>query len=110
MLRQLSPQVLPELDEYRLSEVEVELGAVLDCRDASLLGRSPDDLIRDREFTVTQEIAAAAIARGAEAILVPSATLLGDNLVVFPTRLQGTSRLVVVGSRDPRLYVPEVNR
>ena len=105
VLRQFSPQRLLQLNDYRLSELDVEVGAVLDCRDAAVLGLAPEDLIRDLGFTMTQQIASAAIARGAEAILVPSATLLGDNLVVFPTQLQSTSRLTVVGSQDPRLYV-----
>lgn len=106
VLRHFSPQLLPQLNEYRLSELEVELEAVLDCRDAAAFGLSPEDLIRDYDLAITQEIAAAAIAQGAEGILVPSATGLGDNLVVFPAQLHRTSRLAVVGSRDPRLYVP----
>ena len=95
-----------DLNEYRLTELEVELAAVLDCRDAAALGLTPGDLVRDYDFIVPQEIAVAAIAKGAESVLVPSATKLGDNLVVFPNQVQGFSRLVVVGSRDPRLYVP----
>lgn len=106
VLRHFSPHLLPQLNEYRLSEIELELEAVLDCRDAAALGLSPEDLIRDYDFTITQEVAAAAIAQGAEGILVPSATGLGENLVVFPAQLHSTSRLAVVGGRDPRLYVP----
>jgi len=106
VLRHFTPELLPQLNEYRLSELEVELEAVLDCRDSAALGLSPKDLTRDYDFTITQEVAAAAIAQGAEGILVPSATGLGDNLVVFPAQLHGTSRLAAVGSRDPRLYVP----
>ncbi|MBI4496616.1 MAG: RES family NAD+ phosphorylase [Chloroflexi bacterium] len=106
VLRHFTPPLLPQLNEYRLSELAVELGAVLDCRDAAALGLSPGALVRDYDFTLTQEIAAAAIAHGAEGILVPSATALGDNLVVFPAQLRSTSRLTVVGGRDPRLYVP----
>jgi RES domain-containing protein len=106
VLRHSIPQLLPQLNEYRLSELNVEMEAVLDCRDAVAFGRSPEDLIRDYDFTMTQEIAAAAIAQGADGILVPSATGLGDNLVVFPAQLRSDSRLAVVGGRDPRLYVP----
>ena len=97
---------MPQLNEYRLSELDVELEAILDCRDATALWLSHEDLMRDYDFAITQEIAAAAIAQGAEGILVQSATGLGDNLVVFPAQLRGASRLAVVGSRDPRLYVP----
>lgn len=106
VLRHFSPAMLPQLNEYRLSELDLTLTALLDCRDAAVLGLSAADLLRDHEFALTQEIAAAAIAQGAEGLLVPSATGLGDNLVLFPTHLYGASRLVVVESRDPRLYVP----
>ncbi len=106
VFRHFTPQLLPQLNEYRLSELDVELDAVLDCRDAAAFGLSPEDLIRDYHFAMTQEIAAATIAQGAEAILVASATGLGDNMVVFPAQIHGTSRLSIVGSRDPRLYLP----
>jgi hypothetical protein len=62
VLRHFSPQLLPRLNEYRLSETEVELAAVLDCREPTALGLSPRDLIRDYDFRITQAIAAAAIA------------------------------------------------
>lgn len=106
VLRRLSPELMHQLNEYRLSELDVELQAVLDCRNADVLGLTADDLVRDYDLAISQEIGAAAVAEGAEGILVPSATRLGDNLVVFPNQLQSTSRLVVIGSRDPRLYVP----
>lgn len=106
VLRHFAPPLLPQLNEYRLSELAIDLLAVLDCRDAAALGLDPADLVRDYDFALTQEIAAAAIAQGAEGILVPSATDLGENLVVFPAQLRGASRLTVTGSRDPRLYVP----
>jgi len=89
-----------------LSEIDVELETVLDCRDAAAFGLSPEELTRDYDFAMTQEIGAAAIALEAEGILVPSATGLGNNLVVFPAQLHSGSRLAVTGSRDPRLYVP----
>lgn len=106
VIRHFTPQLLPQLNEYRLSEVDVELESILDCRYAAAFGLSPEDLTRDYDFAITQEIAAAAIAQGAEGILVPSTTGLGDNLVVFPAQLRSSSRLTVAGSRDPRLYVP----
>lgn len=105
VLRQLVPELLPRINDYRLSELEIELGSVLDCRDP-VLGLAPGDLVREQNVVVTQEMGAAAIARGAEGILVPSATGLGDNLVIFPGQLQDNSRLEVLGSRDPKLYVP----
>jgi RES domain-containing protein len=104
IIRHVTPALVDKLNDFRLSELEVELAAVLDCRDATKLGVTAEDLVRDYDFEVTQGLAAAAIARDGEGILVPSATGLGDNLIVFSARLRPTSRLVVVDSRDPRLY------
>jgi hypothetical protein len=40
-----------------------------------------------------------------EGLLVRSATRLGDNLILFPDNLRAGSRIEVVPSRDPRLFV-----
>lgn len=106
VFRHITPDLLPFLNDYRLTELSVELTSILDCRRPAALGLTLSDLEHDTDYTITQGIAGAAIARGAEAILVPSATRLGDNLIVFPPRLLPTSRILIVGSRDPRLYVP----
>jgi len=106
VLRHFSPGLMPRLSEYRLTEIAVELDVVLDCRNETLLGLTTGDLTHDYDFTRTQALAAAAIGLGAEAILVTSATGLGDNLVVFPAQLHRSSILTAVESRDPRLYVP----
>jgi hypothetical protein len=105
VLRHSSPQLLPRLNEYRLTEISVSLSAVLDFRDAGKLALRPGVLVDDYNFETTQALAAAAVERAAEAMLVPSATGLGDNIVVFPSRLYVASKLRVVGSRDPRLHV-----
>lgn len=106
VLRHFSPGLLPRLSEYRLTEIAVDLEAVLDCRDETAFGLAKGDLTKDYDFARSQTLAAAAIGVGAEAILVTSATGLGDNLVVFPAQLRHSSTLSVLGSRDPRLYVP----
>jgi hypothetical protein len=106
VIRHLSPERFPRLNRYRLSEVEATLSAVIDIRDTTGLGIELEHLVGAYDMTNTQELAASAIERGCEAMLVPSATMLGDNLVAFPTQLRASSSLVVVGSRDPRLYVP----
>ena len=106
ILRHLTADDLLRLNDYRLTELDVDLMAVLDCRDATAIGLRARDLIQDRDFSATQELAAAAVAREAEGILVPSATGLGDNLVIFSDGLRDSSRLNVVGSRDLRLYIP----
>ena len=90
----------------RLSRLSVQVGAIVDCRDVVAMGLTPDDLLHDTDYYVTQQIGAAAVALGAEGILVPSATLLGDNMVFWVSQLRPTSRIVVVSSEDPRLYVP----
>ncbi len=96
---------MSRLNIYRISEIDVELNAVIDCREIAALGICLDALLNDLDYTVPQRIAAAALATGAEGLLVPSATRLGDNLVVFPDQLHPDSRLEIVGSRDPVLYV-----
>ena len=105
IVRHVTPELLDKLNDFRMSELEVELVTVLDCRDATAFGLAANELVRDYDFEATQELAAAAIARDAEGILAPSGTGLGDNLIVFPACVRTTSRLVVVESRDPRLYV-----
>jgi hypothetical protein len=106
LLRHVTVEHLPHLNDYRLSELSLDLEVICDCRDMSAIGLAPADLWHDTDFRVTQELAASTIARGAEGMLVPSATRLGDNLVLFPTQLRPTSLISVIGSRDPRLHVP----
>lgn len=105
MYRHVTPELLPSLNDYRLSELTVQLQAIVDCRDPNLLGLSFDDLIHDTEQDTTQSIGAAAFAKDLEGILTVSATRLGDNLIVLPAQLGIGSRIEVVSSRDPRLYV-----
>ena len=106
VLRHLTPERLSRLNDYRLSEIALDLTATLDCRDATAFGLPHDALLHDTDHRVTQELAAAAVAHGVEGLPVPSATLLGDNLVVFPASLGSGSRLEAVAARDPRLFVP----
>ncbi len=103
--RHITPELLPSLNNYRLSELSVRLSAVLDCRNPKAMGLSLNDLTHDTDYEVTQSIGAAAYGEGFEGALVPSATRLGDNLVLFPDRLGADSTITVVSSRDPRLYV-----
>lgn len=110
IVRHLPTHLMTRLNRLRLSQLEVVLSRVIDCRDAKLLGLDMDVLIDDFDYSATQAIGETAISRKAEAILVPSATDLGDNLVIFPDNLMATSTLKVVGSRSPRLYVPRDER
>jgi RES domain-containing protein len=105
LVRHITPELLPHLNGYRISELSVMLEAVVDCRDAARLGINPAALVDDRDLETTQQIGAEVVAAGFEGLLVPSATALGDNLVVFPALLRERSRFDIVGSRDPRLFV-----
>jgi RES domain-containing protein len=106
LIRHVSPDMLPAMNSFRLSQLLVRLSRVLDCRDTSLLDLSIDDLCNDIDYQITQQLGAAAAAGGYEGLLVPSATRLGDNLIVFPLNLQPASTIETVSSREPRLYVP----
>jgi len=96
---------LSGLANRRISEIDVSLSAVLDIRDASVLGLTTDDLVDDHRYDLTQEIGLAALERGAEALLVPAASLLGNNLVVLIGNLQPSSRIEVRRFVDPRLLM-----
>lgn len=105
LVRHVTPALLPHLNGYRISELSVRLAAVADCRDASRLGVHADIVLNDRDYTVTQQLGAAVVTARLEGMLVPSATNLGDNLIIFPEVLRESSELRVVTSRDPRLFV-----
>jgi hypothetical protein len=106
ILRHISPVRLSQLTDYRFSELRLELEVVLDCRDVTALGLAPADLWHDTDYRIPQHLAAAALTRDVEGMLVPSATRLGDNLIVFPDHLRAGSQIVVEGFVDPHLYVP----
>jgi RES domain-containing protein len=105
-MRHLTPDTLPSLKNQRLSELSVELSAVLDCTDLAALGVDGAALFDDYDYSTGQTLAAAAIARGCEALLIPSATRLPDpNLIIFTTRIQPSSSYRAIGFVDPPLYV-----
>ncbi len=103
--RHLTPELLPSLNDFRLSELLANVQRVVDCRDPDPLGLTPGDLSHDTDYRATQALGAAADRSALEGLLVPSATGLGDNLILFPQNLLSSSRVRVVSSRDPRLYV-----
>jgi RES domain-containing protein len=102
-IRWIEPGTLNRLSGLQITQLSCELSAVVDCREPSVLGLTVEDLCHDVDWHVTQEIAAAALAQGAEGILAPSATRLGDNLILFPAQLRAGSRLAEVSSVSPRL-------
>jgi RES domain-containing protein len=73
-----------------LTQIDVELQRVFDWRaESSLAGH----ILTYRE---SQQLAAAAFNAGAEGIIVPSATGIDANLVIFVDNLGDSSRIVVV--------------
>lgn len=105
LYRHVTPELLPSLNAFRLSELSARLRRVADCRDPLALGLGAEDLSHDTDYRATQDLGAAANSLGLEGLLVLSATGLGDNLILFPGNLLASSRVEAISSRDPRLYV-----
>lgn len=103
LVRHTAAETLPHLNGYRLTEIAATLARVVDCTNPDLLGVTEEDLMVDTSFHITRRIGEAVNAGGYEAARVPSASLLGDNLIIFPRNLQSSSHLRPVRSRDPRL-------
>jgi RES domain-containing protein len=105
IVRHADASILPLLNDYMLSELHVSLSSVLDCRDSAALGLDDAALLHDYDLSTPQRLAGAARAGGVEGIIVPSATLLGNALIVFPDLLLEGSTLRVRESQPMRLYV-----
>jgi RES domain-containing protein len=103
--RHLTSASLPQMKNQVLSELRVSLQAVFDLSMTEEVGISSGALMDDHDYSLPQSVSAALRDRGAEALLVPSATLLGANLVVFPDLLLDGSNLEVLDARATRLYV-----
>jgi RES domain-containing protein len=93
-----------QLNDFVLTEISVKPTFILDCRDIPSLRLSLSDLGDDYDYDIPQRLAEAALARGAEGILVPSTTGLGDNLVLFPTQFRVGTRLEVDGLLEGRSF------
>lgn len=101
LIRHTPPEDIENLIEMRLSELEVTLQSVLDMRKSHEFGVDVQRLLDDRDYSLSQELASVALARGCDALLVPSATGLGDNLILFPSRCRDYGSAVqCVRSRD----------
>jgi len=74
-----------------LSQIDIELRRVFDWRSEPLLREN----LSHASYRQTLQIAAAAFNREAEGILVPSATGIDANLVVFVDNLDDSSRIDV---------------
>ena len=103
LFRHITPDLFPFLNGYRLSEIALSLRSVLDCRQPERMGLDLAALVADDDYELTQSIGKAAYVLGLEGLLTPSATGLGDNLILFPLNVRSTSRMEIISSRDPRL-------
>jgi hypothetical protein len=101
---------LPQMRNQVLSEFQVSLQCVYDLSKPEEFGIDSEDLIEDRDYALPQSLSAALRDQRAEAFLVPSATLLGVNLVVFPDLLRDGSSVEVLANRKTRLYVEGSDR
>lgn len=87
---------LANITDCYLTELSVSLSYALDWRDLAALDIVADQLLDDRNYTLGHQLASAALALGAEAIVVPSATRVGDNLIVLTQNLRPTAHIAVV--------------
>lgn len=104
LVRNVAPVSPAKLRDYRISELEVSLTLVVDCSDPAVLGLEIDDLCDDRDWEIPQELAEVALHARYEGLIVPSASRLGNNLIVFPDMLRAESLIRVTGHIDPQLY------
>ncbi len=101
LIRHTPPEDMENLIQMRLSELEVKLQSVLDMRKPDEFGIDVQMLLADRDYSLSQELASVAVVRGCQGILVPSATGLGDNLILYPSRCRDYGSAVrCVRSRD----------
>jgi hypothetical protein len=83
---------LDEIAMRVLTQIDVDLQRVFDWRREPVLRGN----LSHASYRQTQQLAAAAFNRGAEGILVPSATGIDANLVIFVDNLGDSSRIEVV--------------
>lgn len=86
MVRRSAARNLGYLRNNVLTELEVHLDQVLDLSDPGVAGLTREELTGP-DFSVCQDVAAVAVVRGFQGLLVPSAALPGSNLVLFPRNL-----------------------
>jgi RES domain-containing protein len=96
---------LQGLTDRRMTQFRIGLNRVLDLRNPSDYGLRVEDVTDDSDYSRTQELALAALERGAEGLLVPAASLVGDNLVIFIDSLVPHSVIHPIRFIDPKLYV-----
>lgn len=86
MVRRSATRNVLYLRNNVLTERELDLDRVLDLSDPAGVGLTREDLTGSDHGTC-QDLAATAVDRGFQGLLVPSAALPGVNLVLFPRHL-----------------------
>ena len=110
MVRRSAARNLAYLRNNVLSELHVHLTRVLDLSDPALARSARVDLTGP-DHHPCHEFAAVALARGYEGLLVPSAALVGLNLVLLPGNLAEPLPLRVVrGTELPLDSIAEERR
>jgi RES domain-containing protein len=85
-IRNHEPKVLQN-SRHILTKMSLRLERILDCRNLTALGLTEEELLHDNDYAHPHDLAQAALEGKFEAILVPSATRLGECIVIFPTNL-----------------------
>ena len=99
MVRRSAARNLAYLQNNVLNELEVDLTLILDVSDPSAVGLTQADLTGP-DHQPCQELAEAALARGYQGLLVPSAALPGLNLVILPRNLPEPSPIRLLRSTE----------
>jgi RES domain-containing protein len=84
---------------HHLTTLTLTLSRVLDCTDLNQVGLTPEYMSHDADYRYTQALARAAFLRGdIEALLVPAATKLCDNVIIFRERLADPDSAIKIAS------------
>lgn len=98
------------LSTRRLTRLELSFSRIRDARNLEALGISQDDFfvdgIWDAGGYVSQALGQACRDAGDEGVVVPSATRLGDSLILFLENKLDSSEIQQGPSRDPSLFLP----
>jgi RES domain-containing protein len=104
LVRNIAPLSPARLNSYRITELRMDLSIVVDCTDLGALRLDMQDLCHDRDWEIPQELAEVALHARYEGMIVPSASRLGNNLILFPEQLRAGSTIEIAGHVDPRLF------
>lgn len=107
LVRHLSSETLRMKLKTQLTQLRVDLAAVLDCSDLIALGVPKHDIFHDTDYTTAQALALTARTRGCEGLLIPSAADIpgedGCVLIIFPDMLQPGSAVRIIRAVTPNL-------